>query len=351
MPKPESVRLPASQAPEPRRTSRTTSPTSSFARTTASKVYGGGYKVKTTIDLGLQKLAQRGDREGAAAVDRADCRARHDRRSHRRRARDGRRPELPPEPVQPRDPGRAPAGLGVQAVRARRGAASGDLAGDDVQLAPGHDRRRRAALERQQLRGRVPRADRPDQGDRGLGQHGLRAADEHRRAQERRPGGEGARDHDAASAVLRDRPRRRAGDAARDGARVRELRERRLPARRLDVRQRAASRSRASRERTTTKRNATTCTHRPSFSTGSNAAIETQLLQGVVSYGTGTAAAAPRLAGRRQDRHDRELRRRLVRRLHAADRDGGLGRVPEQAGADADASSTAARSPAARTRR
>ncbi len=43
----------------------------------------------------------------------------------------------------------------------------------------------------------------------------------------------------------------------------------------------------------------------------------------------------PRPPGRRQDRHDRELRRRVVRRLHAADRHGRLGRVPEQARADA----------------
>ena len=73
-------------------------------------------------------------------------------------ARDGRRPQLPPEPVQPRDAGRAPAGLGVQAVRARRRAPRRDLAVDDPRLAPGRDRRRRPALERQQLRGRQPRA-------------------------------------------------------------------------------------------------------------------------------------------------------------------------------------------------
>ena len=42
-----------------------------------------------------------------------------------------------------------------------------------------------------------------------------------------------------------------------------------------------------------------------------------QLLQGVVQYGTGTAAALPGPRGRGQDGHDRELRRRLVRRLHA----------------------------------
>ena len=44
--------------------------------------------------------------------------------------------------------------------------------------------------------------------------------------------------------------------------------------------------------------------------------------------------AAARLGGRRQDGHDRELRRRLVRRLHARPRHGGLGRLPEQADPD-----------------
>ena len=42
-------------------------------------------------------------------------------------------------------------------------------------------------------------------------------------------------------------------------------------------------------------------------------------------------------AGRRQDGHDRELRRRVVRRVHAAARHGGVGRLPGQAGADDDA--------------
>ena len=46
--------------------------------------------------------------------------------------------------------------------------------------------------------------------------------------------------------------------------------------------------------------------------------------------------ALGRAARRGQDRHDRELRRRLVRRLHAAARRGGLGRLPDEAEADAD---------------
>jgi hypothetical protein len=41
-----------------------------------------------------------------------------------------------------------------------------------------------------------------------------------------------------------------------------------------------------------------------------------------------------RTVRRRQDGHDRELRRRLVRRVHAAARDGGVGRLSRQARAD-----------------
>ena len=47
------------------------------------------------------------------------------------------------QPVQPRDAGRAPAGLVVQAVRARGGARGGDRAVDDARLAADHDRHRR----------------------------------------------------------------------------------------------------------------------------------------------------------------------------------------------------------------
>ena len=65
-------------------------------------------------------------------------------------------------------------------------------------------------------------------------------------------------------------------------------------------------------------------------------ALMTQLLQGVVTSGTGNGGRAARPAGRRQDRHDGELRRRVVRRLHAAARDRGVGRLPERPAADAD---------------
>ena len=66
------------------------------------------------------------------------------------------------------------------------------------------------------------------------------------------------------------------------------------------------------------------------------AAIETRLLQERGRERHRTARPAfRRTAGRRQDRHDGELRRRLVRRLHAAARGRGLGRLPGPPAADA----------------
>ena len=59
------------------------------------------------------------DLEVAARPEHADRGARRARPAGRARARDGRRPELPAEPVQPRGAGRAPARLVLQAVRAR----------------------------------------------------------------------------------------------------------------------------------------------------------------------------------------------------------------------------------------
>ncbi len=46
-------------------------------------------------------------------------------------------------------------------------------------------------------------------------------------------------------------------------------------------------------------------------------------------------ARAVRLPGRRQDGHDRQLQRRVVRRLHAGARRRGVGRLPERAEGDA----------------
>ena len=58
----------------------------------------------------------------------------------------------------------------------------GRLAGDALRVASGRDPARRQALAGQQLRGLVPRVDRPRDGDHPLRQLGLRAADVDRRA-------------------------------------------------------------------------------------------------------------------------------------------------------------------------
>ena len=155
-----------------------------------------------------------GDRHRAAPVDRAERGARRDRRPHGRRARDDRRPELSREPVQPRNAGRAPAGLGVQAVRAGRRAEGRHRPRLDHGLAPGRDRRRRPRVERHELRAREPRADQPLDRDRVLRQHRLRAAHESRRArrtssQPRRRWGSPRRSSRTSRSASEASPRRR----------------------------------------------------------------------------------------------------------------------------------------------
>ena len=93
------------------------------------KAFSGGLKITTSLDLDLQQAAEQHDRAAAAArLGPADRLAGGDRQQDRRGARDGRRRRLRDEPVQPRHPGPAPAGLDVQAVRADGRAAVGHLA-------------------------------------------------------------------------------------------------------------------------------------------------------------------------------------------------------------------------------
>ena len=127
------------------------------------------------------------DREGAQGSRGPAGGARGDRQRLGRGARDGRRLELPREPVQPRRPGRAPAGLGVQALRAGDGACRRSLARNALRFASGRDPARRPALAGEQLRRLLSRLDRPRDGDDPLGQLRLRAADVARRAAGRRP--------------------------------------------------------------------------------------------------------------------------------------------------------------------
>ena len=82
------------------------------------------------------------------------------------------------------------------------------------------------------------------------------------------------------------------------------------------------------------------------------AKIVNSILQSVVTQGTGVRAQlAGRPPGRRQDGHDGELRRRLVRRVHAPAGHRGLGRLPGQAAGRCSASSTELRSPEGRSPR
>ena len=123
-----------------------------------------------------------------------------------------------------------------------------------------------------------------------LGQLGLLAADGARRPAQRARHGARARDHDEAERLLRDRSRRRAGDAARDGPRLRELRRRRLPRRRIDLRRPAAG------DHEDPGLEGARDDQRGRCEAGAHAdQAETvnQLLQGVVQYGTGKAAQLP----------------------------------------------------------
>ena len=209
----------------------------------SGEVFGGGLEIYTSIDLELQDMARDGDRPLAHGLARPRGRARRDRPARRPGPGHGRRRELPQEPVQPGRAGPAPDGLGVQAVRAHDGGRAGHRAADRLHLGADRDQPRRQALVGQQLRGLVPRADRPPGGDDPLGQHGLRAADGAGRAREGRRHGAQARRHPAARRLLRDRPRRRGREPARDGPRVRHARQRRPARRRLRARQRPARRA------------------------------------------------------------------------------------------------------------
>ena len=65
--------------------------------------------------------------------------------------------------------------------------------------------------------------------------------------------------------------------------------------------------------------------------TTGEADLLTSILQGVVTQGTGKRAALADRPDGRQDGHHRQLRRCVVRRLHAAARRRRLGRLPRQA--------------------
>ena len=203
-------------------------------------VFGGGLRIHTTLDVGLQKMARKAIGKVLA---------------------DPKGPQAALVAIEPKT-GKVLAMVGGSnyresqfnlAVQGERQPGSafkpfvlataldeGSLTGDAFHLAPGGDPARGQALGGEQLRGRVPRLDRPPDGDGPLGQLGVRAADVGRGPAERRAHGAKRGHPEQAEQLLRDRARRRGREPARDGACVRDVRQRGQPDRRLRARQRAA---------------------------------------------------------------------------------------------------------------
>ena len=205
-----------------------------------TKVFGGGLRVRTTIDLELQQTARDAISKWLTDAD---------------------GPSAALVAIDPRDGAvRAMIGgnnyrksqfnLAVQGVRQPGSSfkpfvlatalAPGDLAGDALRVGAAVDRPRRPGLGRRQLRRRLLRQRRPREGDGRVRQRRLRPADAARRLEEGRRDGEAARDPEQARRLLRDRARRGGRDAARARARVRDDRQRRRARRRVDLRQPAA---------------------------------------------------------------------------------------------------------------
>ncbi len=185
MPSPESVRLPATQSPAaPYFANYVTNQL--VERYGARHVFGGGMKVMTTIDLGLQKLARQaidkvlppsiGPSAALVAIDVhtgevvAMIGGRNYRESQFNLATQGER-----------QPGSAFKPF-VLAAALRDGIAPSSTLVSRPLVA----RCRRSRLERLELRAQQPGADQPLDRARVLRQHRLRAADEPRRPRERR---------------------------------------------------------------------------------------------------------------------------------------------------------------------
>ena len=210
-----------------------------------ARTFGGGLQVRTSIDLDLQDIAREtiakwlpsnaGPSAALVAIDPRDGRvlAMYGGRSFQR------------EPVQPRRAGRAPARVVVQAVRARRRAAAGDLAATTFVSGPVT-----ISLDT----GKVWHVHNYEGSN--LGTIDLESATIHSDntvyAQLANIVGPQAIANTARNALgitshldplLLDRARRRGGQPARDGPRVLVDRERRPADRRVDLRQPTRGRS------------------------------------------------------------------------------------------------------------
>ena len=303
-----------------------------------STVRSGGLKVYTTIDPRFQKAAvsaikdtlnQPGDPASAlVSINPANGAI---------RAMNARRPGAEEPPVQPRRPGTPAGGLGLQDVRARRRRSRRDqpvhdlplgalplAAGPDL-LGLGRPELRLGRLDlRQLLLGRTSIAA----ATLALGQHGLRAAHARRRAGERRRHRAPDGDQDEARAGRVDRARLELGVRPRDGVRVRDARGgRRLLRADGDPQGRPRERQGGRRGRLGQGEAQARLLGRRRVRGDADPRAERAR-----GHRHGRVLRPP---GRRQDRHDRQLRRRLVRRLHAGSRHRRLGRLPERADRDA----------------
>ena len=233
-----------------------------------------------------------------------------------------RRQQLPPEPVQPRRAGRAPAGFLVQAVRARDGAEAGISPSTDVRI----EARLRSSLgdrywpvhnyENAYL-GSANLVTATIESDNSIYAQLTQLVGPANVAKTATP----ARDHEPAQ-VRTSRSASAPRRSTRSTWRVRSRRSRTGAAASTAPRSATAPRAIATRAGTRTAGSSTTTQprHEPVLTREHERAAD------VASSRTSSASApasAPRCrtaSGRRQDRHDGELRRRMVRRLHAAAR-------------------------------
>ncbi len=340
MPDPRERVAPVDAGHRARRTSRTTS------RTSSSSSYGAegarsaaACSVTTTLDLGLQKIA----REAIAKVLPPTDRARPPRSSRSTRSIRARCSRWSAARTTTRTS--STSRRRASASRARRSSRSCSRPRCRENIAPssdphlveaGDDQRRRPAVGRSTTtRARRSARSTSRKAIAVLRQLGLLAADGDRRARETsRQTAHELGITTPLAGVLRDRARRRAGDAARDGARVRDRSPTAASA--------STARSSATQPRAVEtidvggNRRRQPSRSRTTSSAPTQAATRQPAAAGRRPVRDRDGGRAPRPAGRRQDRDDRELRRRVVRRLHAAARRRRLGRLPGQARADAD---------------
>ena len=289
LPAPSSVRLPGTPGPAQYFVNYVKQQL--VDRCGSSQVFGGGLRVTTTIDLGLQQLAQCAISKWLTHPGRPVRRARRDRPAQRRRQGDDRRRQLPGEPVQPGGAGRAPAGLVVQAVRPRNRARGRDLAGDRIRLEAGRDRSpatgsgsstttRAPTSARANLRPRRPTPTTPSMRSSPIWSGPARVVKTAHEMGITSP----------LQGVPLDRARRAGGEPARDGARLRDLRQRRLPDRRGDHGQ---SRARGRLDRRTKHRGGCSGENkaqRERAISPTTAQTVNSILQHVVTEGTGKRA-------------------------------------------------------------